>query len=165
MASKTEPCSGCDRQPGVGEKDFERCSRCLSVHYCSEACQRSHWVRGHREKCKSAAATSSASSAPAPNNTTSEPEEDLSVTPVCCEPPSLGDCPVCFDPLVDGPTLAHAMCCGAFICKPCSRKVIKCPLCRHPYPSTEEGRVALTNSTSVSRPYHCCPCQAIKASL
>jgi hypothetical protein len=51
-AGKFALCSG-----GCGGPGWMRCGGgggpkcCLSVRYCSRACQREHWVRGHRHEC------------------------------------------------------------------------------------------------------------------
>ncbi|KAJ0774730.1 putative ubiquitinyl hydrolase 1 [Helianthus annuus] len=35
-----------------GSLTSKHCARCKAVRYCSEACQRSHWKSGHKEKCE-----------------------------------------------------------------------------------------------------------------
>lgn len=35
-----------------GSLTKKHCSRCKGVRYCSEACQRSHWFSGHKDKCE-----------------------------------------------------------------------------------------------------------------
>ncbi|KZT41808.1 hypothetical protein SISSUDRAFT_205287 [Sistotremastrum suecicum HHB10207 ss-3] len=45
--SKARFCAGCFR-PSVGLKV---CSRCESVRYCSDQCQKRHWTHGHKEEC------------------------------------------------------------------------------------------------------------------
>ncbi|GAA0185681.1 cysteine protease [Lithospermum erythrorhizon] len=44
-ADATEPCAVC------GKLTKKRCSRCKIISYCSEACQRSHWISEHKAKC------------------------------------------------------------------------------------------------------------------
>ena len=43
-----EACSFCGEQ----EMDLLRCGRCKSVFYCSKVCQKQHWKKGHKERCK-----------------------------------------------------------------------------------------------------------------
>uniref|UniRef100_A0A0G4G3J2 phytol kinase n=1 Tax=Chromera velia CCMP2878 TaxID=1169474 RepID=A0A0G4G3J2_9ALVE len=33
------------------EENMKRCSRCELVRYCCAACQKDHWVRGHKKEC------------------------------------------------------------------------------------------------------------------
>jgi len=41
-------CNKVETEPG----EFQKCSRCNVVYYCSRKCQKKDWKRGHREKCK-----------------------------------------------------------------------------------------------------------------
>ncbi|KAG4962734.1 hypothetical protein AAZX31_14G104200 [Glycine max] len=41
----------------------KKCSRCKAVRYCSQACQQSHWMSGHKTVCKDFRETSARSSA------------------------------------------------------------------------------------------------------
>jgi hypothetical protein len=42
-------CANCSKQ---STKEFERCSQCKKVHYCSEKCQKLHWKKEHKAVCK-----------------------------------------------------------------------------------------------------------------
>ena len=45
-------CSMCGHPAGSCGAKLKACGRCLSVRYCSAACQRRHWGEGgHREAC------------------------------------------------------------------------------------------------------------------
>ena len=45
-------CSGCHCVKAVSEIPREHyCGGCRAVLYCSAACQKAHWVQGHREQC------------------------------------------------------------------------------------------------------------------
>jgi MYND finger len=41
-------CWGCGEPASARRK----CSRCLQAYYCSEACQKQHWVHSHKSVCK-----------------------------------------------------------------------------------------------------------------
>jgi hypothetical protein len=73
-----------DEIPGVVESDYIcafpgcttchqsdapllKCSRCLSVRYCSKDCQIKHWKSGHKHECKKLAADTQARQAANPN--------------------------------------------------------------------------------------------------
>ena len=43
-------CGGCDKARADGAKAFSKCGRCQTMHYCSRACQRSHWP-AHKPDC------------------------------------------------------------------------------------------------------------------
>lgn len=46
-------CAGCKKpRSELGEVSMRRCSGCRTVMYCTVACQRDHWRRGHRQDCK-----------------------------------------------------------------------------------------------------------------
>ena len=45
----------CENPGGEGRK-LLRCGRCHGVHYCSTACQRAHWKKGHKAECADAVA-------------------------------------------------------------------------------------------------------------
>ena len=42
-------CSYCGDRVRPNKK---RCTRCQTTYYCDRACQRRHWLAGHREKCQ-----------------------------------------------------------------------------------------------------------------
>lgn len=44
-------CTHCDAEFVKGKK-FQHCSRCKSAWYCSPSCQKTSWVRGHKQICK-----------------------------------------------------------------------------------------------------------------
>lgn len=49
----TVKCAKCYKREGVVDnkvKKFNKCARCKSVYYCSEACQKSHWLT-HKSAC------------------------------------------------------------------------------------------------------------------
>ncbi|KAI3756115.1 hypothetical protein L1987_55929 [Smallanthus sonchifolius] len=46
IVDTSDPCVVC------GSLTKKQCSRCKVVRYCSEACQRSHWKSGHKDKCE-----------------------------------------------------------------------------------------------------------------
>lgn len=46
----TQLCSACGIQPTKTSGNFKQCSACKTVHYCSPACQRSHWPE-HKPHC------------------------------------------------------------------------------------------------------------------
>jgi hypothetical protein len=43
-------CDGCGKEGGA-DLTLKSCSACLSVSYCSSACQREAWI-GHKAACK-----------------------------------------------------------------------------------------------------------------
>ena len=43
-------CSRCGVVQPPNQQRFQKCSRCQSVHYCSEACQRQDWAK-HKDVC------------------------------------------------------------------------------------------------------------------
>ncbi|KAG9147014.1 hypothetical protein Leryth_005270 [Lithospermum erythrorhizon] len=51
-----QPCAVC------GNYTKKRCSRCKMISYCSEACQRSHWISDHKAKCNNLKLISKANS-------------------------------------------------------------------------------------------------------
>ena len=140
MAALTQ-CASCET---AGE-DFEQCARCKSVRYCSEACQRSHWRRGHRLECK-------------PFDATPQCEVDLSRAPVCVLRSNLlGDCPICYEPLVaNADKMTITACCGNRFCVPCAKRVVKCPLCRHSTPSKAEQVALVRQGVESGRAYAQC---------
>jgi uncharacterized Fe-S cluster-containing MiaB family protein len=57
-ASQTSTtCAACGYASGTSGAALKKCSRCKSVKYCSEACQRTHW-RVHKPSCAAAAGPS-----------------------------------------------------------------------------------------------------------
>jgi hypothetical protein len=43
-------CANCEKKEKL-EKEFQKCSRCNSVYYCSKICQRTDWP-SHKQICK-----------------------------------------------------------------------------------------------------------------
>lgn len=43
--------AGCGKKE-TSEFEFDNCSRCKSVCYCSVKCQTLHWKSGHKAECK-----------------------------------------------------------------------------------------------------------------
>jgi tetratricopeptide (TPR) repeat protein len=53
VAVKECAATGCGRVKGAAADDpkMRACGRCKAVHYCSVACQHTHWAEAHREVC------------------------------------------------------------------------------------------------------------------
>ncbi|KAK7261002.1 hypothetical protein RIF29_27305 [Crotalaria pallida] len=49
LAAVDNPCAVC------GNEATKICSRCKAVRYCSQECQQSHWISGHKVNCKKSA--------------------------------------------------------------------------------------------------------------
>ena len=45
-------CSYCGQQNVLS--GLLKCGRCKSEFYCSKVCQKQHWKKGHKERCKAA---------------------------------------------------------------------------------------------------------------
>lgn len=43
--------STCNKQTTDEGVSLSRCSRCEVAHYCSVACQKTHWKAGHKQQC------------------------------------------------------------------------------------------------------------------
>jgi hypothetical protein len=50
MENKNRCCAGCKAAPSATVK-LQRCTRCMSVEYCSKECQRAQW-RSHKPNCQ-----------------------------------------------------------------------------------------------------------------
>eukprot|EP00985_Skeletonema_marinoi_P012309 scaffold5908_cov152-Skeletonema_marinoi.AAC.17 len=127
--------SVCSASCGIAEVDevkLKECADCDLVRYCSDACQIDHKSQ-HEEDCKKRVA---------------EIRDEL----LFRQPESsyLGDCPICCLPLpLDESKSSLYSCCSKVICDGCNhankmREVEaslqnKCPFCREPIPSTDEG--------------------------
>lgn len=44
-------CTNCKKK---SQTELSHCARCHKVYYCSPACQREHWKKGHKKECKMA---------------------------------------------------------------------------------------------------------------
>ena len=127
-------CANC----GKGEEEsisLKKCGACMSVRYCSAACQKAHRPQ-HNKECKKHAA---------------EIHEKA-----LFRQPSLEDCPICF---LRVPTLLsgnrYEACCGKAICTGCihavalmrpdSHAIPKCPFCRTPAPTSAEEVIKREN--------------------
>eukprot|EP00985_Skeletonema_marinoi_P000144 scaffold42_cov77-Skeletonema_marinoi.AAC.5 len=124
-------CASC----GIAEVDevkLKECATCDLVRYCSDACLKEHKSQ-HKEDCKKRVAELN--------------DEILFKQP---ESSHRGDCPICCLPLsLDIQKSGMTACCSKIICGGCSHAnqireeeaslQIKCPFCREPTPSTDEG--------------------------
>jgi len=50
LESREIVCDGCMRS--ASEKQFQKCSGCKAVYYCTVDCQRKAWISYHRSECK-----------------------------------------------------------------------------------------------------------------
>lgn len=48
----TTKCAACGKLSAAGSDNFQRCSGCKSVSYCSVDCQRLDWKKAHKRQCK-----------------------------------------------------------------------------------------------------------------
>ena len=121
-------CANC----GKGEEDsnkLKKCSACLSVKYCSAACQKAHRPQ-HKKACKKKAA---------------ELHDEKLFKEI--EPE---ECPICLLPL-DTEYVTFKSCCGKIICCGCSYAMMViegkniCAFCRMLPPSSDEERVNRVN--------------------
>ena len=123
-------CANCGR----GEEstvDLKACTACKMVKYCNRDCQIAHRPQ-HKKACKVRAA-------------------ELRDEALFKQPPQNEDCPICFLRL---PTLSsgwrHRTCCGKRICSGCIHAVNKmdaerkCPFCRVPTPTEQDGIKQIT---------------------
>ena len=131
---------------------MQRCSG--AVDYCSETCQKKHWITGRNRECKKQPAAIAEETPSCCDKSTKESEAGATSTKdadTAEEIPRnvrwLGDCPLCYEP-VTMTTAGQGSCCGQFICDPCHKKHVasspgatNCPLCRHPYPKSNKEEV------------------------
>lgn len=55
LAKITKPpkyCQNCSQREEETEVELKRCTGCKSVFYCDTSCQRTDWVTGHKDRCK-----------------------------------------------------------------------------------------------------------------
>jgi len=121
-------CANC----GKGEEDsnkLKKCSACLSVKYCSTACQKAHRPQ-HKKECKQRAAELF------DEKLFKEMERE--------------DCPICMLPLPqEANTGAFQSCCGKTVCAGCDYEMRissseggkLCPFCRMPRPGSYEEEI------------------------
>ena len=130
MESLSAPnmCANC----GKGEEEsnkLKNCGACLSVKYCSAACQAAHRPQ-HKKACKKRAA-------------------ELHDEKLFADPPLPEECPICFLPMQFGDRSEYFQsCCGKLICNGCCCAMILseggsdlCAFCRTPKASSDEEEV------------------------
>jgi len=121
-------CANC----GKGEEDsnkLKKCSACLSVRYCSAACQKAHRPQ-HKKACKKRAA-------------------DLFDEKLFADPPPRDECPICLIPLpLNESQIQFQSCCGKTICDGCvytmqirEGKFLRCPFCRVPNATSKDEHI------------------------
>ncbi|KAJ7510183.1 hypothetical protein B0H11DRAFT_1180253 [Mycena galericulata] len=44
-------CASCEEWESTGRPRYQRCSTCKLRYYCSSACQKAGWRKGHRQEC------------------------------------------------------------------------------------------------------------------
>lgn len=119
MESLSAPnlCANC----GKGEEDsnkLKKCGACLSVKYCSAACQKAHRSQ-HKKECKRRAV-------------------ELHDEKLFADPPPREECPICLLPMSKGNHKTFESCCGKMICNGCvyamkmSGPKDLCAFCRTP---------------------------------
>ena len=117
-------CANC----GKGEEEsssLKKCGACMSVKYCSAACQKAHRSQ-HKKECTLRSA-------------------ELHEVALFKQPPPLEDCPICF---LRMPALRtgnrYQTCCGKRICSGCIHAITMtsgknmCPFCRAPATTSDE---------------------------
>jgi hypothetical protein len=124
-------CANC----GKGEEDsnkLKKCSACLSVKYCSAACQKAHRPQ-HKKACKKRAS-------------------ELHDEKLFKDPPPTEECPICLllpDPNEERQPSFHP-CCGKIICHGCiyamqiSAGKYLCPFCREPNANSNDEHIERT---------------------
>jgi hypothetical protein len=134
-------CAHCSAmgQPGP----MKRCGRCCAVYYCSPACQKADWTKGHKAACKPIKETGKvpkvggprggASSGGDRGNDGDEEEEDGVTT---TEP--VNPCPICLvnEDAAGSGTASVCCSCGQLFCGDCAQSVVElenCPVCRAPH--------------------------------
>ena len=123
-------CANC----GKGEEEsisLKKCGACMSVRYCSAACQKAHRPQ-HKKECRRRAA-------------------ELHEEALFKQPPQAEDCPICFLRLSGLNTGNRYMsCCGKTICAGCYHAGAMvgvdqlCPFCRVPSPTSDEEIIKRT---------------------
>lgn len=129
MESLSAPniCANCGKEEEESNK-LKKCSACLSVKYCSAACQKAHRPQ-HRKECKKRAA-------------------ELYDEKLFKDPPPRQECPICLIPQTgDNGTEIFQSCCGKVICNGCMYNMESkggqnlCPFCRAPPATTDEEAI------------------------
>ena len=125
-------CANCGKGE-EGSDSLKACTACKLVKYCNRECQIAHRSQ-HKKECKKRAA-------------------ELHDEELFKQPPTLEDCPICFQRL---PTLLSGSmwygCCGKTICSGCCHAPVYdnegnivtekgCPFCRTPLPTTDAEMV------------------------
>ena len=141
-------CASC----GIAELDdvkLKKCPTCDLVRYCGVKCQREHWPK-HQAVCMKRAAELR--------------DEILFKQP---ESSYLGDCPICFLPLPLYETKSSTYpCCIKVICMGCDyvnkirelqgKLQQKCPFCRKPLSTAEEGKKYMMKRVEANDPAAMC---------
>ena len=145
-------CDSCGKSE-LDDIKLKKCTACKSVRYCSVECQRNHRPQ-HKRECKKRAAELR--------------DELLFKQP---ESTHLGDCPICFLPILflEPSTgifnAASHPCCSKMICLGCvystrlqemekSQADQKCPFCRTLYPSDDaDAEKMLEKRMEVNDPF------------
>ena len=123
--SELQICANCDRE---GSDVTNSCNKCNLVKYCNAACKKKHRHK-HKKKCERRVA-------------------EIHDENLFKQPPTLGDCPICFLMLPYlGTGKVYMACCGKVICNGCihafqsratKEEDNKCPFCRTPPPNSNE---------------------------
>jgi hypothetical protein len=133
----------------VDDIKLKECNDCDLVRYCSVECQNEH-KHQHELECKKWAA---------------ELRDDILFRQP--ESSDLGDCPICFLPLPLDPTKSTtSTCCSKVICIGCDyanrirelqeKQQHKCPFCRKPISTTQEGKKYRMKRVEMNDPVAIC---------
>ena len=131
LSSFNMPCQVCK------EPSKNQCPSCRTP-YCSTACQRVDWKRGHKKDCKELIKRGYDYVEPAAKKKETPPVVVIpdSVRPTVdmkqtTEPPKAAveektpsgreSCPICLEPLPSGQQVVYQECCGNLLCAECWR--------------------------------------------